>query len=395
MGNRCPTLVGRHRAQFACVGLEHRWSVPVVDRQLRVLQVCARFLPELGGIERHVYEVARRLPERNVRTAVLTTDLSGTLPAEEEVDGINVARVPAWPLTGDWRVAPKIAGALRDDGWDVVHVQGIHTAVAPLAMNAARAAGIPYVVTFHTGGHSSPLRTLIRPVQWLALRPLLRQASRLIAVSRYEERRFRGALHLASRRFTVIQNGAEIVEADPADEPVDPDLIVTVGRVERYKGQWRLVEALPYLARERPGVRLRIVGDGPDRERVTALAERLGVRERVEVGPIPPEDRVELRRLVSRAGVFALLSDYEANPIAVMEALSLGRPVVVADTSGLSELAEQGWARSVSRRSSSDEVARALLAELDGPPRPRPVLPGWHEVVERLEGVYRQAHAPR
>jgi len=60
-----------------------------------------------------------------------------------------------------------------------------------------------------------------------------------------------------------------------------------------------------------------------------------------------------MAEMLSQAMLVALLSEYEAHPVAVMEALALRRPVLVADTSGMRELAEQGFARSVSLDSNS------------------------------------------
>jgi len=364
----------------------------MAGRPLRVLQVSARFLPQVGGVERHIFEVATRFGRAGIDAEVLTTDATGSLPATESVAGIPVQRVRAWPRDRDLHFAPGLYRPIRDGRWSVVHIQGIHTLVAPLGMDAASRAGIPYVVTFHSGGHSSALRSRLRPVQWLALRPLLKRAARLIAVSRFERDHFARQLGLSRERFSVIPNGAEI-SADPAPletRQVDPDLVVSVGRVERYKGHHRLVEALPCLIELRPDARLRIVGDGPDRRNLERRASELGVADRVEIGPIDTGDRSAMLSILSRAGVVALLSEYEAHGIAVMEALSLGRPVVVATTTGLTELAERGWARGIPLQSDPWTIARALIAELDGPPRQLPDLPSWDDTAAELAAVYRQ-----
>jgi glycosyltransferase involved in cell wall biosynthesis len=364
----------------------------MAGRPLRVLQVSARFLPQVGGVERHIYEVATRFRREGIDAEVLTTDATGSLPAAESVAGIPVQRVRAWPRGRDLHLAPGLYRPIRDGGWNVVHIQGIHTLVAPIGMDAASRAGIPYVVTFHSGGHSSAVRSRLRPVQWLALRPLLRRAARLVAVSRFERDHFARQLGLSRERFSVIPNGAEI-SADPTPvetSQVDPDLVVSVGRVERYKGHHRLVEALPCLLELRPNARLRIVGDGPDRRNLERRASELGVADRVEIGPIDTGDRSAMLSVLSRAGVVALLSEYEAHGIAVMEALSLGRPVVVATTTGLTELAERGWARGIPLRSDPWTIARALLAELDGPPRQLPDLPSWDDTAAELADVYQQ-----
>jgi glycosyltransferase involved in cell wall biosynthesis len=97
---------------------------------------------------------------------------------------------------------------------------------------------------------------------------------------------------------------------------------------------------------------------------------------------------------LARAGVMTLLSDYEAHPVAVMEALALARPVVVLETSGLTELARAGWARGVAADASDEVVADALVAQLADPiVADRDILPTWQSCVAELDGAYRDALA--
>src|ERR1051326_8286249 len=83
---------------------------------------------------------------------------------------------------------------------------------------------------------------------------------------------------------------------------------------------------------------------------------------------------------LSRAALVVLLSEYETHPIAIFEALALGRPALVADTSGLSEIARRGLARSVALNSSPETVARAGGEQLREPLLPGDVsLPTWDD----------------
>src|SRR5207302_6113728 len=115
---------------------------------------------------------------------------SGRLPAAEESEGMRILRVRAWPIK-DYRFAPGIYRVITHGSWDLVHCQGYHTLVAPLAMLAAWRANIPYILTFHSGGHSSRLRNSLRGLQWMMLHPLLSRAEKLIAVSEFEANFFR------------------------------------------------------------------------------------------------------------------------------------------------------------------------------------------------------------
>lgn len=132
---------------------------------LRVLVVCHRYFPYLGGIETHVYEVLKRLSKNSAFSiTLLTTDLSGKLPQEEVIDGVTVLRVPAWPRKRDYYLAPRIPAIVgQPDRWDLVHCQGIHNFVPLLSMFAARRAKIPYIVSFHTGGTRSGGATQYAP----------------------------------------------------------------------------------------------------------------------------------------------------------------------------------------------------------------------------------------
>jgi glycosyltransferase involved in cell wall biosynthesis len=234
------------------------------------------------------------------------------------------------------------------------------------------------------------VRHRIRWAQWRVLAPLLRRAAHLICVADFEQRMFQDALRLPPERFTVIPNGGVLPEL--AVEPVDqcPNVIISVGRLERYKGQRRLIEALPIVHQHVPDARLLLVGAGPDEDALRASAMRLGVAEQVQVTSLPPSDREAMARVLGGARVFALLSDYEAHPLAVMEAVALGRPAVVTRTSGLEELVRKGLAIGVAVDASTAEVAMALVQQLRHPQPPQVPLATytWDESAAALEQVY-------
>lgn len=339
----------------------------------------------------HVREVSRRLLARGVRVSVITGDAGGRLPERECVDGIDVRRLRAWPPRTDLHYLPGLAKALREAAPDVVHVQGIHTLTAPLAMVAASRAGLPYVVTFHTGGHPSRLRHLLRPLQWRLLAPLLRRAGALIAVSRFEASLFQAAMAGNGRRILVIRNGGmSDVGRETSGVIVDPSLVVSIGRLERYKGHHRAIEAMAALRERIPGAHLLILGSGRQEAKLLRLAARLGLAPAVTVRSIPPSRRDELSDVISSAGVVVLLSEYESHPVAVMEAISLGRPVVVAATTGLIELAESGLVRVVPFTAAADELAEVLSDELRAPTPISGPVPTWDDCVVELLSVYRR-----
>jgi glycosyltransferase involved in cell wall biosynthesis len=356
---------------------------------LRLLVVTPRFFPLSGGVETHVFEVGRRLARMNVAVTVLTTDRTGELPPADRLDGIEIARVRARPRDADLYFAPAIAPAIARSGAHVVHVQSYHSLVAPVALAGALRARIPTVVTFHSGGHSSAWRERIRGPQTAALAPLLRRAARLIAVSNFEARVFGERLGVGPERFDVVPNGADLPATDVPVEPV-PGLIVSVGRLERYKGHHRVIAALPLLLRRVPEARLRIVGSGPYEHELRELARAHGVADRVEIGPVAAADRAGMSAVLHSASVVTLLSEYESHGLAALEAASTGRPIIVAGSTALQELADAGIAVAVAPDSGAGAIAVALEEQIRRPARRTPVaLPTWDGCAEQLLSIYR------
>jgi glycosyltransferase involved in cell wall biosynthesis len=361
---------------------------------LRIVMVSARYFPAGGGTELHTREVARRVAAAGHEVTVLTTDPTGQLPRREIAEGVHIRRVhPAWNASADLHFAPGIFHTIRRGNWDVVHCQGYHTLVPPLAMLGALQAHIPYVLTFHGGGHSSRLRNSIRGAQRAMLRPLLARSARLVALADFELVLFGDRLGIPRQHFVTIPTGADLPKV-AAGAPLGSaaPIIASVGRLERYKGHHRLIAALPLILRQQPDARVWIAGAGPYEDALRQLAQRLGVADRVDIHSVPATDRTAMATELSKVALIVLLSEYETQPAAVLEGLALGRPALVADTSGLSELARQGLARAIPLESSPDQVAAAVLAQLRDPLLPTGDLhlPTWEKCTADLIALYQE-----
>jgi glycosyltransferase involved in cell wall biosynthesis len=366
---------------------------PQGQRPLRILFATARYLPERGGTEIHTHEVAKRLAERGVEVTVASTVRSGPFERDSHEEGVRVLRVRAWPPTRDYYLAPALVRVIQENRADIIHCQGYHTLVAPLVMLVALRTGVPFLLTLHSGGHSSKLRHRLRPVQAWLLRPLLVRARRLVAVSSFEAELFSSWLRLPRDAFVVIPNGVDLPVAPEGDLPSEPPLILSLGRLESYKGHQRVMEALPTLNRARPGVRLRVVGSGVYERQLRRLAERLGVVDLVEIAPVPADDREAMARLLMQARVVASLSEYESQGMAIQEALALGRPLVVGGNTAFDELRRYPNVRLLERRADSRDVAAAVLELLDAPPAEPPVMPTWDGCAAALLELYEETLA--
>ncbi len=361
--------------------------------RLRVLMVTPLSPLHQGGVERHVMEVSKRAAAAGAEVEVLCTEPGGPKLQEEERDGVKIRTVRAWPADRDWCLAPRIWREMSRQPWDVVHVQSYHTFVAPLAMLRALTLGIPYVVTFHGGGHSSEARNKVRGLHRALLRPLLKRAERLVAVARFEIDEYGGELGIPAEKFALIPNGTDLAFSDAGStngKPEGPPAIASIGRLERYKGHHRVIDAFPFVLKHEPEARLVIVGTGPYEGELRKQAQALGIAEKVEFTSTPPDQPTAMAELLQGISLVVLLSDFETHPLVALEAAAAGRRLLVADASGLGEFAADGFARPIPLDESPEGVAEAVIEELAKPPQTkRPQLSSWDECAAELLALYR------
>ena len=360
--------------------------------KLRVLMVTPLSPLSQGGVERHVMETSKRVAASGAEVEVLCTEPGGPALSEEVRDGVRIRTVRSWPANRDWCLAPRLWREMGRQPWDVIHIQSYHTLVAPLAMLRALTLGIPYVVTFHGGGHSQAHRNKARTTQRRLLRPLLSRAARLVAVARFEIEEYGGELGLGPEHFALIPNGTDLAFAETGAAPRrnGQATIASIGRLERYKGHHRVIEALPEVLRRQPETTLSVVGSGPYEDDLRRLADELGVAERVRFTSTPADQPAAMAELLSGISVVVLMSEFETHPLVALEAAAAGCRLLVADASGLGELAREGFARAIPLDESAEEIGKAVVEELAKPPQEkRPNLTSWDKCADELLELYR------
>lgn len=192
----------------------------------------------------------------------------------------------------------------------------------------------------------------------------LRLPDRSIAFSQLVAGRLKEAGHRAP--LTVLTG--EFAEPDasvaPIAEPPDPPVLVAVGRQIKEKRLDLLLEAMPALLRDHPGLRARVIGDGPEAERLGELAEQLGIAHSIsfERG-LSDEDVSEAMRTAS---CLVHPSEREGYGLVLIEAASLGTPVVAvpAPQNAATELVEEGSNGFVAEGGTAAELAAAVSKAL-------------------------------
>jgi glycosyltransferase involved in cell wall biosynthesis len=345
---------------------------------VRVLQVTPRYPPRTGGVETHVSELSRRLADRGHDVTVLTADAGPDVDRRERRDGVTVHRHRGFAPGGAFHVAPGILPAVRGSRADVVHAHNYHS--LPLAFAALGAGDARFVATPHYHGASASsfrdrLLRLYRPVGGAALR----RADAVVAVSNWERERLRESFGVDA---DVIPNGLDVArfrDAEPRDG--DRPYLLSVGRLEAYKGVQHAIRALPEL----PGYDLLVAGSGPYRDELERLATDTGVADRVEFLGFVPDER--LPGLYAGAAAFATMSSFEAYGMTVGEALAAGTPCVVRRAGALTDWCGEDGVVCVDSPD-PESVGEAVADAVSRGPISASV-PTWDDVCDRVERLYR------
>ncbi|WP_376770888.1 glycosyltransferase family 4 protein [Streptomyces lonarensis] len=356
----------REGAEAARPRVMHTPRAATHPRQLTVLHIAQ---PSDGGVARVVTDLVRAQRADGLRPVVLCPP-DGLGEAAEEAG----ATVCAWSAAREpgARVAQEaavIARTVREIDPDLVH---LHSAKAGLAGRLALRGRIPTVYQPHAWSFEAARGvTGALALRWE--RYAARWAHQIVCVS--DDERRRGQRAGVRARWTVIRNGvdtahfADVVPAvlprtaedgagsdrlgadgsadgagaawgafDGTDQDVDeqrtlvdggrPPVVVCVGRLCRQKGQDVLLRAWPEIAARVPGARLVLVGDGPDAERLRAMAPD-GVD---FVGAVP-----DAAPWYAAASLVVAPSRWEGMALVPLEALAAGRPVVMSDVAGARE----------------------------------------------------------
>ncbi len=350
---------------------------------MRIAQVCHRYSPNIGGVERHVQEIAERLARRH-EVEVITADRFGGLSKSEEINGVRVTRFRSLSPGDAYFAAPQICSYLKKGGFDVVHAHNYHALPALFACRACKGERLIFTPHYHGLG-STPFRDMLnKPYRKVGSR-IFERAEKIICVSNYER-----SLVIKDfgfeEKIEVIPNGINLDDIEGA-EPFEHDgrLILYIGRLDRYKNVDRAVEAMKYLPED---LHFYIGGTGIYRDDLKILIEKLDLADRVKLlGFVPEEDKY---RWMKACDLFINLSSVEAFGMTVLEALAAGAPVVVSAAGGLGEFAEKfEGVRSINVGSAPPDALARLMEESIGIEVMEDLRKyDWRNIAARVEKAY-------
>lgn len=327
------------------------------NASMKILFVCKSLPPAvIGGIQTHTWKLSEWLVRMGHEVSILTAGNWRMGTRSLQCDGRTLIEIPYLPgrklpflstWAEEWAFNRAATQWLRrnSQAFDIVHVQGR----SGFCFSGKQGA-TPVVATFHglvsvenerSGRHVNANFDTRLHEYWATFfeKKTLRRADACIAVSREMLHEIESVESTAVARTTILPNGVDV----PAEFPTPADSftmsknLLFVGRLDRIKGIFPLIEAMKSV---RPDVRLVMVGDGPERAALERTIAQSGLKDRISLmGALPSEQVFEHIR-----SSFALVlpSFHETQGIVLLEANACGKPVIASDIPGIREVVRQG-----------------------------------------------------
>ncbi len=303
------------------------------------LKIVHMFRAPLGGLFRHVIDVARGQIERGHRVGLIVDSTTGGANAEATFAelaprlALGILRVPITRELNprDFAALWTISRRIKALAPDVLHGHGAKGAALARLTSAA-----PQAIRVYTphGGSLVYSPGTIKGGFYRSLERILNHRTDLFLFeSTYIGDLFRSVIATPRALVRVVRNGISESEFEPITPRPDATDIVCVGELRPVKAIDVLIEAIAIMARTGRKVTATIAGEGPDSQKLRDQAKRLGVDGLVRfIGHCPA------RKAFSMGRMLVMPSRAESLPYVALEAAAAGMPIIATDVGGVHEI---------------------------------------------------------
>lgn len=292
--------------------------------------------PLAGGAEVHAHEVLSRLAKRGWDCTLVSHAVPGLAGREIESGytilregGASTFNFTVWSQLPHW-IAQTRAQIVVDDSNKIAFFAPWRTRVPVVAL------------IHHLFGSAIFSEASLPAAMYVNLAErLVPRCYRDVPVMTGSPSARSEFLHLGMRDVTDVGEGVDLSGFSPPDEGErDPNLLLYLGRIKKYKGLDVLLKTVAALEAAHPDIRLEVAGSGDDVPRLRRVASDLGIERRVVfLGRVSEEDKIRLYR---RASVALNSSLKEGWGLTSIEANGCGTPVVASDVPGLCDSVRDG-----------------------------------------------------
>ncbi len=375
---------------------------------MRIAAVVATFPPYLAGTGNVAYHQAEELAARGHDVTVVTATQPG-VPSDPA--GVLVRRSRPVLRLGNAPLLPELAVL---GGYDVVHLHQPFIFGAELVALACTRHGMPLVTTVHNQLLADGVKGRLFDAYSATMLPLvLRTATRIIGVTRSHALsvpQIASALERHPEKFAEVPNAVDVRRFTPGPAahvrtrhgvPDGAPVAIVCAQLDHAHEFKRVDLAIEAVGRVREAqLHLLVVGAGPLRDRLGALADEAGVRDQIHfAGALAGEELVDHYRA---ADFLILPSEIESFGLVQVEAMACAKPVIVSRVPGCRDVSVDGRHGFHVTPGSADDLADAVRRMLRLPAAERAAMGEaalarvherytWARSTDTLEGVLREA----
>ncbi|WP_353931817.1 glycosyltransferase family 4 protein [Okeanomitos corallinicola TIOX110] len=299
----------------------------------------------LGGGQMHVFLLAKYLDKSQFEVSI-ATESQGWL-----FDTASALNIPLHQLNISnkitWKSFKNVQELLIKNHFDIIHTHGGTAGFWGRLVGKISSKSSKIIHTYH-GLHYLNQNSIKSKIFKLIDQLLLLITNQIICVCKADYVSGLAAKVVAPNAYTIIYNGIEIDKfSSNLDQQkarkifnIEPEKIIfgNVARLHPQKGHKILLQALAKIVNSYTNTHLLIVGDGEIREELIKIAQELGIKNHVSfLGA-----RSDIYEFLSAIDIFVLPSLWEGQPIALLEALAMGKPCIASNVNGIPEIINNG-----------------------------------------------------
>jgi len=338
--------------------------MPAPQKPLRILHAVRT---PVGGIFRHIVDLACGQAERGYQVGIIADSLTGGERAEKAFKkiapclklGVHRLTIDREPGPGDVPLWLRFNRLIRRLVPDVLHAHGAKPGV--FIRLRRRSNNMIRVYTPHGGSLHYPLSTFAGAMYARLERALMNRTELFLFESAFARDTYQRTIGTPKGLVRCVFNGVTADEFDPLPRASDASDIVYVGECRHIKGADLLLDAVALLHADGRPVTLTLAGDGEETAALRAQVEKLGLTPSVRfIG------HVEARYGFSKGKLLVVPSRGDSMPYVVIEAGAAGIPMVAANVGGIPEIFG-AHADALFAPNTASTIADAIAAALKAP----------------------------
>lgn len=347
---------------------------------MKIIQVCPRYYPNIGGVETHVKEISEMLVNKGFEVEVVCTDYSGKFPKNEEINGVKVKRFRAIAPKESYFFSPAIYFYLRSQEYDVLHAHSYHSFPAFLAALASKRR---FIFTPHSFGFQ---KSTVKKIFHKLYRPfgsyIFKTADKVISIAQMEKKMLIKTFNIPLAKIIYLPLPIKFKPKNKLKYEKKITQIAFFGRLSREKNIDILIQAFKKVKNKNPECKLYIAGDGPLKKELEDIGKK--VEDVYFTGPLFNNN---LNDFIDDIDIFVLPSKFEVSPRSVIEAMSKGIPVVTTPVGDLPQVFRDGKDCLFANIGDPQDTAEKILWFMNNEKKAKEIAQSGKDTVEKIYDI--------